>query len=180
MGQQRPRQVWNSTQKKYLSFLHSSKSGPSCSKLTTSLVNDSLKFTSSDTQICWNFVAFALQKLLTFFQQKNIRILCIEFAKTDNEMTLNKLVKLTKLWTTGPCILCLMKSKTTPNSYKLDHFLYPATWEWWWYVFLAHLSYAQDKLLWSLFVRLLSVCRLTFSNDFSSEAAEPILLKFHT
>ena len=26
--------------------------GPSCSKLTTSLVNDSLKFTSSDTQIC--------------------------------------------------------------------------------------------------------------------------------
>ena len=33
--------------------------GPSCSKLTISLVNDSLKFTSSDTQ-----------KLLTFFQQK--------------------------------------------------------------------------------------------------------------
>ena len=27
------------------------KSGPSCSKLTMSLVNDSLKFTSSDTQI---------------------------------------------------------------------------------------------------------------------------------
>ena len=28
------------------------KSGPSCSKLTMSLVNDLLKFTSSDTQIC--------------------------------------------------------------------------------------------------------------------------------
>ena len=27
-------------------------SGPSCSKLTTSLVNDLLKFKSSDTQIC--------------------------------------------------------------------------------------------------------------------------------
>ena len=26
--------------------------GPSCSKLTMSLVKDSLKFTSSDTQIC--------------------------------------------------------------------------------------------------------------------------------
>ena len=26
--------------------------GPSCSKLTMSLVNDSLKFTSSDTRIC--------------------------------------------------------------------------------------------------------------------------------
>ena len=30
--------------------------GPSCSKLTTSLVNDSLKFAWSDTQICWNFL----------------------------------------------------------------------------------------------------------------------------
>ena len=32
--------------------LRRKKSGPGCSKLTTSLVNDSLKFTSSDTQIC--------------------------------------------------------------------------------------------------------------------------------
>ena len=31
-------------------------SGPSCSKLTMSLVKDALKFTSSDTQICWNFL----------------------------------------------------------------------------------------------------------------------------
>ena len=57
--------------------------------------------------------------------------------------------------------------------------------------FLAHLSSAQDELLWSLFVRRPSVrpcvrpsvrpCvrPLTFSNDFSSETAEPILLKFH-
>ena len=30
--------------------------GPGCSKLTTSLVNDSLKFTSSDTQICRSFL----------------------------------------------------------------------------------------------------------------------------
>ena len=48
------------------------------------------------------WVAFAVQKLLTFFQQKNIRILYIESAKTVNEMTLNELVKLTTLWTTGP------------------------------------------------------------------------------
>ena len=55
------------------------------------------------------------------------------------------------------------------------------------HIFLAHLSSAQDELLWSLFVRRPSVrpCvrpsvrPLTFSNDFSSEAAEPILLKFH-
>ena len=48
------------------------------------------------------WVAFAVQELLTFFQQKNIRILYIESAKTVNEMTLNELVKLTTLWTTGP------------------------------------------------------------------------------
>ena len=51
------------------------------------------------------WVAFAVQKLLTFFQQKHFRILYIESAKTVNEMTLNELVKLTTLWTTGPKIL---------------------------------------------------------------------------
>ena len=44
------------------------------------------------------WVAFAVQKLLTFFSAKNIRILCIESAKTGNEMTLNELVKLTTLF----------------------------------------------------------------------------------
>ena len=75
------------------------------------------------------WVAFALQKLLTFFQQKknvssfciakathifsakNFRKLYIESAKTVNEMTLNELVKLTTLWTTGPRIT---------NSVELD------------------------------------------------------------
>ena len=74
-----------------------------------SLVNDSFKI-----YIEWYanmrkffaekmWVAFAVQKLLTFFQQK-ISEYCmyIESAKTVNEMTLNELVKLTTLWTTGP------------------------------------------------------------------------------
>ena len=80
--------------------------GPSCSKLTTSLVNDSLKFTPSDTKICWNFLlkknVSSCKSYSHFFSAKNIRILCIESAKTVNEMTLNELVKLTTLWTTGP------------------------------------------------------------------------------
>ena len=38
--------------------------GPSCSKLTMSLVNESLKFTSSDTQICWNFLLKKCEQLL--------------------------------------------------------------------------------------------------------------------
>ena len=101
--------------------LSDSLSGPSCSKLTTLFVNDSLKFTLSDTQIWWNFLLkkmckknFAVQKLLTFFQQKNIRILYIESAKTVNEMTL---IKLMTLWTIGPRSLRLMliDRKTWPK-----------------------------------------------------------------
>ena len=43
------------------------RAGPNCSKLTMSLVNDSLKFTSSDTQICWNF---SLEKMWVAFAVK--------------------------------------------------------------------------------------------------------------
>ena len=62
-------------------------SGPSCSKLTMSLVNDSLKFTLSDMQICWNFLLKKCEQLLqcksySHFSATNIRILCIESAKT--------------------------------------------------------------------------------------------------
>ena len=46
---------------------YSATTGPSCSKLTTSLVNDSLKFTSSDTQIFWNFL---LKKCYSHFFSK--------------------------------------------------------------------------------------------------------------
>ena len=44
------------------------------------------------------WVAFAMQKLLTFFSAKNIRILCIESTKTVNEMTLNELVDALNNW----------------------------------------------------------------------------------
>ena len=47
------------------------------------------------------WVAFAVQKLL-IFSAKNYKILYIESAKTVKEMTLNELIKLTMLWTTGP------------------------------------------------------------------------------
>ena len=49
------------------------------------------------------WVAFA--KATHIFSAKNIRIMYIESVKTVNEMTLNELVKLTTLWTTGPCSL---------------------------------------------------------------------------
>ena len=91
-----------------ITFTPAYRPGPSCSKLTMSLVNDWLKFTSSDTQICWNFLlkknvsSFCSAKATHMFSAKNIRILCIGSAKTVNEMTLNDVVNLTTLWTTGP------------------------------------------------------------------------------
>ena len=52
---------------------------------------------------CWkNVSSFCNAKATHIFSAKNIRILYIESAKTVNEMTLNELVKLTTLWTTGP------------------------------------------------------------------------------
>ena len=52
---------------------------------------------------CWkNVSSFCSAKATHIFSAKNIRILYIESAKTVNEMTLNELIKLTTLWTTGP------------------------------------------------------------------------------
>ena len=52
---------------------------------------------------CWkNVSSFCTAKATHIFSAKNIRILYVESAKTVNEMTLNELVKLTTLWTTGP------------------------------------------------------------------------------
>ena len=57
---------------------------------------------------CWkNVSSFCSAKATHIFSAKNIRILCIESAKTVKEMTLNELVKLTTLWTTGPRIFKL-------------------------------------------------------------------------
>ena len=54
---------------------------------------------------CWkNVSSFCSAKATHIFSAKNIRILYIESAKTVNEMTLNELVKLTTLWTTGPSL----------------------------------------------------------------------------
>ena len=50
---------------------------------------------------CWKNVS-SFAKATHNFSAKHIRILYIESAKTVNEMTLNELVKLTTLWTTGP------------------------------------------------------------------------------
>ena len=56
---------------------------------------------------CWkNVSSFCSAKATHIFSAKNIRI----SAKTVNKMTLNELVKLTTLWTTGPW--CAIQQKT--------------------------------------------------------------------
>ena len=67
------------------------------------------------------WVAFAVQKLLNFFSAKNIRILYIVSAKTVNEMTLNELVKLTTLWTTGPSFSFMTYCIQQMNLINLGH-----------------------------------------------------------
>ena len=60
------------------------------------LVNDSLKFTSSDTQICWNFLLKKCEsaKATHIFSAKHFWKLYIESSKIVNEMALNELFKL--------------------------------------------------------------------------------------
>ena len=65
---------------------------------------------------CWkNVSSFCSAKATHIFSAKNIRILYIESAKTVNEMTLNELVKLTTLWTTGPCLSDVSKNLSVMN-----------------------------------------------------------------
>ena len=71
--------------------------GPSCSKLTMSLVNLSLKFWSSNRPICSHFFS------------KNICELDIVLTRTVNILTTNVLVKLMMLWRTRPCTFKLKK-----------------------------------------------------------------------
>ena len=56
------------------------------------------------------------------FSAKNIRILCIESAKTVNEMTINELIKLTMLWTIEPWFLHFMQifSTTGDNLHEIS------------------------------------------------------------
>ena len=62
---------------------------------------------------CWKHVSsFCSAKATHIFSAKNIRILCIKSAKTVNEMTLNELVKLMTLWTTGPRYFSYFSMKT--------------------------------------------------------------------
>ena len=82
-------------------------SGPSCSKLTMSLVNVSLKLLSLNMAYMLIFllkkmwVAFAFAKATHIFQQNTCELDTV-LTRAVKILTTNELVKLTTLWTTGP------------------------------------------------------------------------------
>ena len=81
--------------------------GPGCSKLKTSLVNVSLKFQTLISQICQYFLLenvkiFCSAKASLIFSRKNFSVFGYEVVKHLMSWPLNKLVKLTMLWTSGP------------------------------------------------------------------------------
>ena len=78
--------------------------GPSCSKLTMSLVNLSLKLWSLNMAYV---LTFLLKKCESYshFLSKNTWELDIVLTRTVNILTTNRLFKLTLLWTTGPMIV---------------------------------------------------------------------------
>ena len=68
--------------------------------------------------------SFCSAKATHIFSAKNIRLLYIESVKTVNEMTLNEVVKITTLWTTGPWflifdLLCVFVSKGNISDFLL-------------------------------------------------------------
>ena len=67
-------------------------SGPSCSKLTTSLVNISLKFQTLISEVCQYFLLKKCEKLLqcksfSHFSTKNVSVFGYKVVKTLNELT---------------------------------------------------------------------------------------------
>ena len=84
-----------------------SQTGPGCSKLTTLLVNVSLKFQTLISNIhqyfCWkNVRSFCSAKASLIFSARNISVFGYKMVKHLMSWSLNELIKLTMLWTTGP------------------------------------------------------------------------------
>ena len=81
--------------------------GPGCSKLTTSLLNVTLKFETLISEICQYFLLKKWEQLcsakasLIFFNKK-ISVYLYKVVKHLMSWSLNELVKLMMLWTTGP------------------------------------------------------------------------------
>ena len=73
------------------------KLGPSCSKLTTSLVNVSLKFQTLLSEISQYFFVEKCEKLFSYFFNKKFSVFGYKVVKHLTSWPLNELVKLTML-----------------------------------------------------------------------------------
>ena len=88
-------------------FFQSKSTGPSCSKLTMSLVNVSLKLWSLHMAYMLIFLLKKCSKSYSLFFSKNICEFDIVLTRAVNILTTNEPVKLTRLWTTGPWYLLI-------------------------------------------------------------------------
>ena len=108
------------------------------------LVNVSLKFWSLNMAYMLIFLlkknvsSFCICKSYSHFFSKNTCELDIVLTRTVNILTINELVKLTTLWTTGPCctcsrwvkgacyyFICFCTSLTFPSSLSSLYVVYP-------------------------------------------------------
>ena len=83
-------------------------SGPACSKLTSPLVNVSLKFQTLISEKC-HFLLKKKMRSFSHFFNKNISVYGYKVVKYLTSWPLNEFVKQKMLWTTGP--RCLSKCK---------------------------------------------------------------------
>ena len=104
--------------KKSKDLTQKSQYGSGCSKLTTLLFNETLKFQTLIYQICQYFLLKKCEKLLQcsakaslIFWTKNFSVLNYKVVKHLMSWPLNGLVKLTMLRTTGPwCLLFIIST----------------------------------------------------------------------
>ena len=103
-------------------FLQNYISGPSCSKLTMSLVNVLLNIWSLNMAYRLIVLLKKCAKATHIFFSKNTCELDIVLTRTVNILTTNELVKLTVLWTTGPSLWWIFNINKIKPTYSFNTF----------------------------------------------------------
>ena len=125
-----------------------SRSGAGCSKLTTLLVKETLKFQTLIAQIPNRFCrknlrSFCSAKASRIFSTKNFSVFDYKVIKHLTSWPLNELVKLTMLWTTGPRTLTLVCQDWWNACQLFCHILF------WWSLEHHHLQTLPILCWWS-------------------------------
>ena len=127
---------------------------------------------------CWkNVSSFCSAKATHIFSAKNFRKLYIESAKTVNEMTLNELVKLTTLWTTGPrCFIFIYSINIAFIFFSTAFYVYLCFITWvkgpyvvWKWSRSACMSMQSDNLIRAVFIDITKIPLFKYIENFTSK-----------